>query len=672
MLGLLILFVVFAILFGLFPGLSGAKDDLENKPSSNDDDGSTTEAGPDVVDRSQYAEQVGSTTFKSDVSVNQPIGPSAEWSVDDAEALEERFYEQAASELASKDVQKGIMALAFSESDGNEKRTDALYLRYRVAQLLAAHGEELSQWNAEPKNDPVQFDEALVDELVDRNNHIDEDEASASAYQAQGATEISSPSTLTHGNDDPVAEASDSLLWLNVIAVGIIGIIFLAAYLGGKDVDVDNPSSTVSLIEAERSAILDALEAGNFNSPQGARSLYSDFVSSHPGVHFSDLRTRMLDILDNRIDAFFDNWKSTSEATSDQWTEMVDATTFAKELERTNTTYEARALYAKARVALNQGNVSEARTLIHESSLIWPRWALAANGLAVIAERSGELEDAVDRYAEAADLDPNWLFPNINQVRLLFELERYSELVPIAQRIIDNDPSGSNSGSGAIEDSFEKTYVPAPSSNHLAYLHYVLSQAYEQQSRYIDAIREAEEALSFDPERAEGFDPDQLRNAIVIWRRANSPIEIESLFYVLNPTSSSESWIMAYYPPTYTVRLAVRNTNLSGNAIKYIRILVQPVNRVGDPAYTSDSGGNTYSARWLVVEGPVWPSSQASLYEWRNPWSSVASTFVARAREPDCIRIEQVTVELMDGRTSSWGDNLNDLYGPRFKNCIVN
>src|SRR4030065_208792 len=49
--------------------------------------------------------------------------------------IEEHFYETAAQEVATKQVVPGLMAKAFSECDGDERRTIARYIKYRVAQL---------------------------------------------------------------------------------------------------------------------------------------------------------------------------------------------------------------------------------------------------------------------------------------------------------------------------------------------------------------------------------------------------------------------------------------------------------------------------------------------------------------------------------------------------------
>ena len=62
--------------------------------------------------------------------------------------IEEHFYETAAQEVATKQVVPGLMAKAFSECDGDERRTIARYIKYRVAQLQEQFASEKA-WRTE-------------------------------------------------------------------------------------------------------------------------------------------------------------------------------------------------------------------------------------------------------------------------------------------------------------------------------------------------------------------------------------------------------------------------------------------------------------------------------------------------------------------------------------------
>jgi len=61
-----------------------------------------------------------------------------ERSVRPMDLLEEQFYAYAAEELRKDKCSPGLMAKAFSEAEGDEKKADALYIKLRVIQLKAA------------------------------------------------------------------------------------------------------------------------------------------------------------------------------------------------------------------------------------------------------------------------------------------------------------------------------------------------------------------------------------------------------------------------------------------------------------------------------------------------------------------------------------------------------
>ncbi|WP_454865485.1 hypothetical protein [Pseudomonas hormoni] len=59
---------------------------------------------------------------------------------------DERFFEMASAELRAGTIRPGLRAKAFSDAEGEENRAQALYLKYRVAQLVQ---EELEMRQAE-------------------------------------------------------------------------------------------------------------------------------------------------------------------------------------------------------------------------------------------------------------------------------------------------------------------------------------------------------------------------------------------------------------------------------------------------------------------------------------------------------------------------------------------
>ena len=77
-------------------------------------------------------------------------------------ALEEKFYETAAREIADRKLVPAVMAKAFAEADGDEKRAIALYLKIRVEQLFRLHQEAEEELAAQRnKRDSAKEDHLL-------------------------------------------------------------------------------------------------------------------------------------------------------------------------------------------------------------------------------------------------------------------------------------------------------------------------------------------------------------------------------------------------------------------------------------------------------------------------------------------------------------------------------
>ena len=60
-------------------------------------------------------------------------------------ALEEQFYELAAREVAERRLVPAVMAKAFSEADGDERKSIARYIKIRVLQLASDYDADLQR-----------------------------------------------------------------------------------------------------------------------------------------------------------------------------------------------------------------------------------------------------------------------------------------------------------------------------------------------------------------------------------------------------------------------------------------------------------------------------------------------------------------------------------------------
>jgi len=61
------------------------------------------------------------------------------------DTLEEQFYAVAAQEVATKNTSPGVMAKAFADANGDEKKAIAKYIRLRVSQQKEAHKAAVAQ-----------------------------------------------------------------------------------------------------------------------------------------------------------------------------------------------------------------------------------------------------------------------------------------------------------------------------------------------------------------------------------------------------------------------------------------------------------------------------------------------------------------------------------------------
>ena len=93
---------------------------------------------------------------------------------------EEEIYELISEEIESSSRKKGIWTKAFSEAEGDENKTKALYIKYRFDQIKEGH-KEIEQEEEEVKIDSkLESEKKIVESKIESNNlHI---KALLSAY----------------------------------------------------------------------------------------------------------------------------------------------------------------------------------------------------------------------------------------------------------------------------------------------------------------------------------------------------------------------------------------------------------------------------------------------------------------------------------------------------------
>ena len=91
----------------------------------------------------------------------------SEHSMDEDEKL---FYTKAAREAAERKYEPALFAKAYSDSEGDENKTIALYIRYRVVELREQHEHALAQAAERKKQE-----QELVDARLKRENELQEE-----------------------------------------------------------------------------------------------------------------------------------------------------------------------------------------------------------------------------------------------------------------------------------------------------------------------------------------------------------------------------------------------------------------------------------------------------------------------------------------------------------------
>ena len=142
------------------------------KENSTDSIDSNIKTGKKIVESKQAFQKTQSAVIE-----NKDLEPDAE---KEEHMIEEEFYELAYEEIESGNLKKGLWAKAFSEAEGDENKTKALYIKYRFDQIKEGH-KEIEQEEEEVKIDSkLESEKKIVESKIESNNlHI---KALLSAY----------------------------------------------------------------------------------------------------------------------------------------------------------------------------------------------------------------------------------------------------------------------------------------------------------------------------------------------------------------------------------------------------------------------------------------------------------------------------------------------------------
>ena len=125
------------------------------KENSTDSIDSNIKTGKKIVESKQAFQKTQSAVIE-----NKDLEPDAE---KEEHMIEEEFYELAYEEIESGNLKKGLWAKAFSEAEGDENKTKALYIKYRFDQIKEGH-KEIEQEEEEVKIDSkLKYEKKIIE-----------------------------------------------------------------------------------------------------------------------------------------------------------------------------------------------------------------------------------------------------------------------------------------------------------------------------------------------------------------------------------------------------------------------------------------------------------------------------------------------------------------------------
>ena len=136
---------------------------------------------------------------QSVVKDNKDIEPDTE---KEEHMIEEEFYELAYKEIESGNLKKGLWAKAFSETEGDENKTKALYIKYRFEQIKESHKE------IDEKEEEVEIDSNLIPEkkvkehsrLKEKNEVLPEEQRKENVKESVSVTKKDKDDEITNQN----------------------------------------------------------------------------------------------------------------------------------------------------------------------------------------------------------------------------------------------------------------------------------------------------------------------------------------------------------------------------------------------------------------------------------------------------------------------------------------
>jgi serine/threonine-protein kinase len=187
-----------------------------------------------------------------------------------------------------------------------------------------------------------------------------------------------------------------------------------------------------------KAATLAEIQHGNLVKPEGSSAfdLFEkgrDKLSRDEVLQITALVTQRLE---KRGEDIIGSLKNDPSEIDSEWTEATRIYTWLNEL-KPGAKYEARKVFAQARVDFLRKDFDKAMTGYKRASELDPKWAAPYNGIGRAYLNLKDKVRARDYYLRATAADAEWLYPWINLAQLSLDLEDYPAAEKYARRALE-------------------------------------------------------------------------------------------------------------------------------------------------------------------------------------------------------------------------------------------
>jgi serine/threonine-protein kinase len=208
-----------------------------------------------------------------------------------------------------------------------------------------------------------------------------------------------------------------------------------------------------------------------------ARTYYfqlKEVQPNHPALN--EAASTVLPQLQRLGDDIFKKKKAVSSdaLTTDDWIKTLRAYEWAKAIDPSDRSLEARWRFAEGEVAKQQGRKDDAERSYTAATQLDQNWSLPHNSLGLLRIDSRRYMDAVPYYQRAIDLDPTWEIPYNNMGSAYFLAKDYDTAESYYNKAIEKNPNWARP-------------------------HYWLGSIYQNKNWTSEAIEQYEIALKLDP-----------------------------------------------------------------------------------------------------------------------------------------------------------------------------